>query len=513
MAKVKKSEQPPENETDQDFSAKDEPSPSSNNIFSAAQLKILVGLTLLACIVWVTVSGVIYFMMFADSAPQIANSPIVETPTPAPTPSVENRPLPTDTPVPSPTPQPTPTATHVVTFSLNNKDKIINAIKATENIRHLSLPHDERGLPQDIPINALTRSELRQQWKGNSFDKAMLESIEAERQLYIALGLLDPKFDWGQAVAYFSTQIILGYYSPEDKAMHLVAESVNISPEEELTFAHEYAHAMQDNYFGLGTLLKKEGASNDALLAMRALPEGDATLVEALYARGKTAFTNEPSPSPKVEGISKALGIFTFFPYSMGADFVINLYIAGDYSWDKVNEAYKNPPISSEQVMHPQKYLDGEMPTPVTLPDLSSVLDSNWREIDRNVFGEIGFVVWLIDQVDDKIALDGAEGWDGDTYALWVDQADHRLLVESSVWESEAEARQFLEAFVSSMSLRHSHDGQPSTSDGESGHPWVRWWKYENDTAFINQQGKQILIILAPDKATVNKVRSQFNGF
>jgi hypothetical protein len=295
--------------------------------------------------------------------------------------------------------------------------------------------------------------------------------------------------------------------------MYIIAESVNMFAQEEMTFAHEYVHALQDYYFDLNGYLNKEGSA-DALLAARSLPEGDARLVEDLF-----TFENISQDQldynvyrylfqehPKLEGVSPALGIFTYFPYTAGEYFVIYLYIEGGFTWDKVNQAYSNPPVSSEQVMHPEKYLAGEKPVTINLPDLAPVLGETWQEIDRDVLGEAGFLVWLIDQVEDQTAIDGAAGWDGDAYTLWVNDAGQSLLAESSLWESETDAIEFSEAFTNYMNLRQEN----SPHDEEEG---ARFWEDTAGITLLSWRGRQVLIIIAPDRTTLERVRSQIPNF
>jgi hypothetical protein len=263
----------------------------------------------------------------------------------------------------------------------------------------------------------------------------------------------------------------------------------------------------------LSDFLNEDGSA-DALLAARSLPEGDARLVEDLFTYENitqdqinyTVYRYLFQEHPPLEGVSPALGIFAFFPYTAGEYFVIYLYIEGNYSWAKVNEAYSNPPTSSEQVMHPEKYLAGESPIPITLPDLAPALGDTWQEIDQDVLGEVGFLVWLIDKVEDQAAIDGAAGWDGDAYTLWVDDANHRLLAELSQWETEAEAAEFFETFNTYMNLRQDDN----TSFEEAG---ARFWEDEAGITLLSRQRRQVLIIVAPDRGTLDNVRGQFANF
>jgi hypothetical protein len=280
-----------------------------------------------------------------------------------------------------------------------------------------------------------------------------------------------------------------------------------------MTFAHEYVHALQDYQFDLNHVFAEE-LSGDALLAARSLPEGDARLVEDLFTRQNIGqdeieyniYRYLFREHPRLEGVSPALGIFTYFPYTAGEYFVIYLFIQGDFSWDLVNQAYQKLPASTEQVMHPEKYLAGEMPTPVTLPDLAPALGSGWHEIDRDVLGEAGFLVWLVDRVDQPTAINGAAGWDGDSYTLWVDGANRRLLAESSIWATEAEAAEFVDAFVALMKLR---GGQPEPHPGGSATVWAN----AGSITLLSRVGRRVVLIVAPDAATLDRVYGQFAGF
>jgi hypothetical protein len=342
---------------------------------------------------------------------------------------------------------------------------------------------------------------------------AALEAVQTQQEFYRALSLIEPEVDLVQAAFNSQTDLLLGYYTPQEKVMYIIAESVNMFAEEEMTFAHEYVHALQDYHFGLNDVFAEQ-LSGDALLAARSLPEGDARLVEDLFSRQNIGqdeleyniYRYLFREHPQLEGVSPALGIFTYFPYTAGEYFVVYLFIQGGYSWDLVNQAYQKLPVSSEQVMHPEKYLAGEVPTPVTLPDLGLALGSGWREIDRDVLGEAGFLVWLVDRVDQSTAINGAAGWDGDAYTLWIDSADRRLLAESSIWATEAEAAEFAAAFAALMKLR---GGQFEPYSGGS----ATLWTDAGSVTLLSLVGRRVVLIIAPDRTTLDQVRGQFVGF
>lgn len=475
----------------------------------------LIVLSFLSCILCGICAGIGWVVSTEFSVPSqgvAAGPPPTSLPleaTPVPSPTLAATPTPSPSPLPTVMPStavPSPTATYVVAPALINKDKIGQIIQFVELNRQLALP-------TAMPIEFLTRRQLREQWRVSSVDAVALEAAQTQQEFYRALGLVEPQVDLVQAAFDSQTDITLGYYTPKEKVMYIVAESVNMFSEEEMTFAHEYVHALQDYHFNLNQVFEAQ-LSGDALLAARSLPEGDARLVEDLFTSQNirqeeldyNIYRYLFQEHPRLAGVSPALGIFTYFPYTAGEYFVAYLFIQGGYSWDLVNQAYQKLPVSSEQVMHPEKYLAGEMPVPVNLPDLGPVLGSGWREIDQDVLGEAGFLVWLADRVDQLTAGNGAAGWDGDRYTLWVGPAGRPLLAESSIWATEAEAAEFAEAFAAAMKLR----GQaPEPYPGGS----TTLWQDAGRVTFLSRAGRRVLLILSPDTTALDRVRSQFAGF
>lgn len=476
---------------------------------SLVQMGILAGLVLALCGVCSAFVSFTYLnrtVLFGSSQAAAPTPIATATPSPTLTRSPSAPPMPTTTatsmlPTAIPTGAPTPTPTYAVAPEKINEAKIHQITEYVEQARQLTLP-------DEIPISFITRDQLRQQWQQESIEKATLDALTTQQQFYIALGLIEPGVDLAQIALDSQARTVLGYYDPEEKIMHVIAESVNMFSQEEMTFAHEYTHALQDHHFDLQRLLETD-SSADGRLAARALPEGDARLVEALFARDNITqdqldynvyryLLYDPG---QIEGVSPALGIFTAFPYTAGEYFVISLFIEGGYSWEKVNQAYRHPPLSTEQVIHPEKYLAGERPTLITLPNLAPALAGSWQELDQDVLGEIGFLVWLIDQVAEETAINGAAGWDGDTYTLWVDETGRRLVAELSLWESEAEATEFYEAFSAYM----NHREEESTGPGR--------WQHQEGVTLLSRQERQVLILIAPDQATLDRVLGQFIGF
>jgi len=471
------------------------------------QIIILTVLGLILCAIGAGLVSVLYLYQAGLTASGPPQPVIVSATRPPPPPTATPTRRPTVAlPPAQDTPRPTPTATYAVKPEQINERKIREITEFVEQWRNLSLP-------QPIPIEFLRRAQLRDEWAAASYERETLEAIRTQQAFYQAMGLIEPGVDLLATTLEAQAAGIMGYYTPDEKTMYIIAESVNMFAEEEMIFAHEYTHALQDYHFDLSNFFDAD-VSADAQLAARSLPEGDARLVQDLFTWENitqdqldyTVYRYLFQEQLQQEGVSPALGIFTYFPYSAGEFFAVYLFIEGNYSWDKVNAAYRQPPVSTEQVMHPEKYLADERPVPIKLPDLGPELGQAWQELDRDVLGEAGFLVWLIDQTSDQTAIDGAAGWGGDTYALWTDEDGRLLLVEQSQWDSQAEAVEFGEAFT--IYLNRRTGSQPAETVGAAS-----IWMADSGPILLSRNDNRVLIIVAPDSDTLSAVRRQFDGF
>ena len=77
------------------------------------------------------------------------------------------------------------------------------------------------------------------------------------------------------------------------------------------------------------------------------------------------------------------------FPYAAGVGFVHAF--RQRHPWAQLSALYQDPPRSSSQILHPERYLDRrEDPVPLPLPDLATVLPAGARLALEDELGEIG---------------------------------------------------------------------------------------------------------------------------
>ncbi len=252
---------------------------------------------------------------------------------------------------------------------------------------------------------------------------------------------------------------VVAFYDDDTHTVH-VRLSKPATPENDQeviwTLAHEVGHALQHEHFPVPDL--DEITEIDQLLAGLALLEGDAMLTMIAFvaleeqvplARALVRAIDHAS-SGQHEQLAKAAGdsaeLFrapllirerVLFPYFGGMGFLGSLYRTGGF--ELVNRVYQRPPVTTEQVLHPQRYLDGDLAVPVPAPPPPP----GYRSVQSAQLGELLTRVSLSACNPVATAAEAAAGWGGDRFSLVVDDRGRYALLWSTVWDSEDDAVQF----------------------------------------------------------------------
>ena len=315
-----------------------------------------------------------------------------------------------------------------------------------------------RGLePVDIgPADLITREQLGEELRRIFDEEYPPEEREQDNVALRAFGLLEP----GQDVAELQLELlgegVLGFYDDVERRMVIVTDT-GLDALAKLTYAHEYTHALQDATFGLDSLEIDTPGEDDRGLARTALQEGDAntTMIAWAFANMTQAEILELQeiPLPDTTGIPTWMAAQLDFPYLAGQFWVQQLVgdpFAPDFS--VIDAAYADPPDSTEQIIHLEKWDPREEPIAVELPDLAAALGEGWEEVDSTPVGEASISIVLeyfgVSPVDAGVA---AEGWGGDR-SLVVAQPDGDFaLAWRLVWDTPADATEFVAAYETAL--------------------------------------------------------------
>jgi hypothetical protein len=308
----------------------------------------------------------------------------------------------------------------------------------------------------------------------------------ADEQMLALLGLVPEGTDLKEAVESTLTDLVAGYYDPRKNRLRIVSGAQTENRVlYEMTLAHELTHVLEDqNYeFDLDVL----AAGGDRALALTALIEGTATALmyryvaerfdeqELLAGVAASAFADTGDLPP-------FLTAQVTFPYVSGEAFVRRLLRVGD-GWRLADAALRfRPPASTEQVLHPGKYLRLEEPRRVTLRAPVRALGEGWRPLTRGTFGE-----WqtqkLLARAGGTGSGEAAAGWGGDAYAL-LGRGDERALVMRWVLDTPRDEAQFGAALRTLAS-----EGLP-----------------ESTVAAVGRRGGTFTLAIVPDAALARRV-------
>ncbi len=390
--------------------------------------------------------------------------------------------------------QPVPDAPEDVNDMLRGADKIAGQVARS------------RGLPVLGPIKkgVKNREQLRKIIGQKLDEQISTEELARDGRVLRRLGMLTPEQDYGKLVVDILSEQIAGFYDHETGELNMIEGTA--SGEQEIIMAHELFHAIQDQHFNLAHIQPpREGMAGsrhneDRALARSAIIEGDATVVmldflyvaqgmiqaggslldqpliaAALKQQLKNMGPSMMGQSPTLDRAPAWMQQSLIFAYIGGLNFVASM--RHQQSWDRMNGVYLDPPNSTEQILHPKRYLERDQPTLVglKLDKLTEILSKSgtWTPEYNNVMGEFQLKLWLEHhlgrerQAAQRVQA-AVEGWDGDRLYAIQGPNDLPLAVHISVWDSDSDALEFADA-LSAMTERRRPKATTSVKKGTHG--------------------------------------------
>lgn len=328
------------------------------------------------------------------------------------------------------------------------------------------------------------------------------DDLRALGRLAAAGGVLPAGIDLASLAASFTAVSASASYSPFDKKILLVDKERR----SESLITHEMTHALQDQHFDLARLLVRRPYEFDRTEAAFAVVEGDAVSVQRRFEQGANWERVSPERIAQIEDrrfdeYREQIGFLfppllfeTFiFRYRDGVRFVETVRRKNGQA--AINQLLQNPPVSSEQVLHPEKYFANELPREVGI-NTDALAALGWRDVVSSPLGEIGVRGVLLAGTNATEANRAASGWNGDRAYLFEsrdtekDETPHTLFVWSSAWDTEKDANEFFAAYGKLLNARGAEKIE-TTATNETG------WRENNVATLIRQRGTQIEIVRA----------------
>lgn len=378
-------------------------------------------------------------------------------------------------------------------------------LQETSEIRELSIL---RG----VKSGAQSRSEIERMIIKNLDSETTPAEMHATELLLKAFGLAPPDFAYRSFLIKLLTEQVAGYYDPKAQQFYL-ADWIEIDGQKPV-MAHELTHALQDQHFNLKRFEKWPKGDSDAELAAHALIEGDATLAMTLYLAKHPmvalAFlrTSQETSAEQFKQAPRALRESLLFPYQEGSLWAAQVYRRG--GWAMVSQAFAKLPLSTEQILHAEKYFSYERPVKVTLPNFGPVLGPGWKRVDDDVNGEWGYYLVLDEFLNDVPGSKrAAAGWGGDRFAIYQGPRESGVfLAQATVWDTAADAKEFFDAYIERTGKRFPEVSQPADT-GSVDKDLRHEWRVQSGQGVIELRGSRVVILEGiPAKANVKRLLS-----
>jgi hypothetical protein len=386
---------------------------------------------------------------------------------------------------------------------------------------------------EPVDVELINRSEYSAGDGGGSQTAAQRAAAAERAAEFEALFVVGETTDAGEAEEATREASVQGYYDTQQDRIVVISNS-DTPRLAELTLGHELVHAYQFR----GPLRQTripQNVSQDGIVALRALIEGDANFVERRYEARcgeewdclrRSDWADESGGvsdgDATADGAGPNVGIYlqSYFPYAAGESMVAGVYERG--GWDGVAELYQEPPLSSEQVIHWRSNPDDARP--VSVPDRSS---GGWERVAAGepagrTLGEAGvatmFAYTLYDDRDGSLVerdaflreddpgprltydLAPSAGWGGDRLYAYRN-GDETGYVWQIQWDSNAEAREFASAY---RDLLEYHGAVRATAE-----TWVISDGEFADAFFVRVSNDVVTIVNGPDRSALSEIHPQ----
>jgi len=288
-----------------------------------------------------------------------------------------------------------------------------------------------RGLPVGQPI-------VKTFAKREEIEKRLLEladalnppsQVEVDKKALVKLGLIPRSFALAEFLRRTALLSTVSLYDPRTKTLYIADSLAGIEGDEVedeivVSLVMNLVHALQDRHFNLTPYSVRVEGNDDASMARLALVLGDALAVLVDYSVSSQLLSpaqvsdvdlsfRQEIESQLGEDVPEALREINVFPAVAGFKFMRSFR-----KWNSLEDAtrlYSDFPRSTEQFMHPEKYLaQRDDPTIVEWQPPPMELSAPWKRIDTNVLGELSLYLVLNRFIERHKAVRASQGWDGD---------------------------------------------------------------------------------------------------
>jgi hypothetical protein len=328
----------------------------------------------------------------------------------------------------------------------------------------------------DLPIKQPLKKSLRSREQIRAYlikeendDKNKAQRYADDKSLE-AFGLIPKNFPLDSFMIDLLTDQVAGMYDPKAKEFY-IADWIPIADQREV-MAHELTHALEDQSFHIESWIKAARPNDDAELARDSVSEGSALAAMVDYVLRDehvgvrdlpdmtvlmgTSVLAQVNQDPMLAKAPQYIRDSLIFPYLEGTAFS-QVFLKAHTGWADLKLVFENPPVSTQQILHPALYLKGVKPVTVTLPAWKGIAPKHWKLLDENVMGEFGLQEVLKQFLGADRADNMAPAWAGDRYAVFEDSKTGTTpLVFRLTLDTGAHGSQFFANFRDALAKKYT---------------------------------------------------------
>lgn len=346
-----------------------------------------------------------------------------------------------------------------------------------------------RGLPFEHEISLETGSTetiqaVLEKSLGEEYRK---ENLQQQERVYARLGLLPEAADLAKALLELRL-FHQGVYDSRGKTillpkeplktglMFLGASSVPEDITKQFLLIHALSYILQEQHFRWEEKIRNRN-TEDSGLALRALKKGDAVLVGLEHLMGdpkenrqkiingvKTLSRLPAQIDRELPHLPELLRQKEGFQFVQGSEFVSWAYFLK--GWAGVNALFRHPPLSTEQILHPEKYYL-KRDDPVRITPWALIQRLSGKKIMEETLGEFLILTLLSRSLSKGEAMQAAAGWAGDSL-LAFQQGEELVLGWVTAWDDREEAGEFYRGFRRALERRHGVPLGPSQTGADT---------------------------------------------
>ena len=324
---------------------------------------------------------------------------------------------------------------------------------------------------KNVPYAVITKTQLHQFLEDRMRDEVKPAEIHAQETTLKMFGFLPPDYDLKKATIDLLTEQAAAFYDYHKKKLFLLETPETTSDlhteAEKMALSHELGHALADQHFHLDKYIRGGAQSDDGSSARLAVMEGQASwLMTAYLSKVSTGQTAIPPGvlelmSHAVESSASDYPVFAkaplylreslVFPYTDGMLFQNAIY--EKLGQQAFSDVFRNPPQSTKQILHPEKYLDHVQPQIPAVPAIPEV--KHYRKIADGTLGEFDVRVMLEQYATKEQAKSLAPHMTGGNYQVVEGKHDRRAVLSFALnWDNADSAHQFLSAYRKALSAK-----------------------------------------------------------